>query len=266
MSAMETLLGLIEKLNEDEKVNEGEYLNLMNALKKVNDDNTRNNPPERPVWNGDERLDRTSALFVQYLKPDAHFYVRNLEYLVCFNACYKAIELNQEVDDMTLGKALCYFSWYRNMSKDEVMEYVLHSNHKFSRKIKGGLIFKALEWRKAYQYVYPERQSIKKTNETTSQKTHIVRVDITSPIQESFNMETKLIRLGGSTTLSRLLNHYIIKKLDVLKPSHINALLTYENFPFYLETSGIDAKTRNQNRKYLYKWNDIEYSITYLTK
>jgi len=264
---METLLGLIEKLNEDEKVNEGEYLNLMNALKKVNDDNARNNPPRQiPVWNGDERLDPTSALFVQYLKPDAHFYVRNLEYLVCFNACYKAIEHNQEVDDMTLGKALCYFSWYRNMSKDEVMEYVLHSNHKFSRKIKGGLLFKALEWRKAYHYVYPEKQSIKKTNEITSERTHIVRVDITSPIQESFNMETKLIRLGGATTLSRLLNHYIIKKLDVMKPSHINALLSYENLPFYLETSGIDARTRNQNRKYLYRWNDIEYSITYLTK
>ena len=263
---METLLGLIEKLNEEEKVNEGEYLNLMNALKKVNDDHTRHNPPQRPVWDGDERLDPTSALFVQYLKPDAHFYVRNLEYLTCFNACYIAIQHNQEVDSMTMGKALCYFSWYRNMSKDEVIEYVLTSNHMFSRKIKGGILFKAFEWRRAYNFVYPQRHSIKKTNETTSDKTHIIRVDITSPIQESFNMETKLIRLGGSTTLSRLLNHYIIKKLDVLTPACINALLTYENQPFYLETSGIDAKTRNQQRKYLYKWREIEYSITYLTK
>jgi len=263
---MENLLGLIEKLNEDEKVNEGEYLNLMNALKKVNDDNTRRNPQPIDFNDPNHLLDATGVLHRKYFKVGSTFYLRNLEYLMGFDETYEAMKENRQVPELIMGKALCFFSWYKSIMLDEVLEYVLLSNHLVSRKIKGGILYKSFEWRRAYQYVYPDKYSIKKTNETTSEKTHIVRVDITSPIQESFNMETKLIRLGGATSLSRLLNHYIIKKLDVLKPHHINALLTYEQQPFYLETSGIDAKTRNQNRKYNYKWNDIEYSITYLTK
>lgn len=264
---MENLLGLIEKLNEDEKVNEGEYLNLMNALKKVNDDNTRHNPPApNPVWEGNALLDPTSVLFRKFFKAGTTFYLHNIEYLMCFEEGYEAIRENREVEDLTMGKAVCFYAWYKGIILDEILDLIMLSNHKISRKIKGGLIYKSLEWRREYNFVYPDKKAIKKTNATESDKTHIVRVDITSPITETFNMETKLIRLGGATTLSRLLNHYIIKKLDVLKPHHINALITYEQQPFCLETSGIDARTRNQNRKYNYKWSDIEYSITYLTK
>jgi hypothetical protein len=165
-----------------------------------------------------------------------------------------------------MGMALCFYTFNKANIRDEVLEYVLLQNHELSRRIKGHIIGNSLEWKQVYVRQYKKNRAIKKTDAVESNTAHIIEVNITSPIQETFNMECRLVRLGGATAFARQINHYILNKLDALKPSHIDALTDYDRNPFHLQISGLDAKTRNQSRQYIYNRNGIQYSITYLTK
>jgi hypothetical protein len=279
------VLEFVESLSTKERINDGEYLDMMNSLKQIND-NLRK-PAEDTVYS-DERYDvlRYNALQatrydtyqrmkILYLKPDADAPLNNI---VLWASEFETIiqNLTGEVDNYNPNKQISVpITIYLPYVRDEVANLILFSKHPITKRYISETLRSHLYWK-----IGLTQHSITKLNKddlkdkkTNKYKTHIIKVDINSPFKETFCMDTKYIRLGKeNNALSLQLNKYIIKKLlentGVLTEKNIKVLNhTLENRTWFnLVVSGIDAKTRTQKRQYSYKMSDFEYNVTYLTK
>jgi hypothetical protein len=279
------VLEFVESLSTKERINDGEYLDMMNSLKQIND-NLRK-PAEDTVYS-DERYDvlRYNALEATrfgtfqrmkllYLRPDAGAPLHNI---VLWASEFETLiqNLTGEVDNYNPNKQIYspiyyYLPWVR----DEVANLILFSKHPISKRYIKEMLLHNLYWKTTLSQhsITKLTKDDLKDKKINKAKTHIIKVDINSPFKETFCMDTKYIRLGKeNNALSLQLNKYIIKKLlentGVLTEKNIKVLNhTLENRTWFnLVVSGIDAKTRTQKRQYSYKMSDFEYNVTYLTK
>ena len=278
LTPIQKVLEVVETMKDDAKINEGEYLDLMNGLKKLN---AAIHPqpafatfrstiaPREHEANPNILL----ALREKYLKDE---YAEVPEGFALLDEVYKAIKENRDVD---YGYIYCVigidpFNWVidnQNLMKDEIRDDILFSKHVFSKSVLGLILRQAIGWKHWYINggIHEKKVPIKKTDETTSKKGYVVRVDILSPIQESFNMETKLIRLGASSTIVSNLKHYIFKQMDIV--SFNKKTIDYiknSSASLHLTNSGITGQDikHKQNRKYVYDDNFLRYNITYFPK
>jgi len=264
MDALQTLLETFERLNANGSINEGEYLTSVNLLRDINlqrRDDEYHPPAPNPVQRAE-----VLRLIDKHLIDGRQFHISNGSWIIDFDRGYEAL-LNNDTTLTDFQKTCCitFYRYNRENTRDSTLGVMLHSKHPLSKMILQDGVKNAIRWRQ--ELGYNRRERLWKTDATTSETRHIIQVNIISPFEETFNMETRLIRLGGNTTLSNAINNYIISKAEVMTKTYIDILLGRNYMPnFSLIVSGIDARTRNQQRMYGYANRELQYTITYLTK
>lgn len=278
------VLEFVETLSSAERINDGEYLNMMNSLKKINDSLiTDEVSEERYVSDRYNRLQNTrfgtyERIKLLYLRPDADAPLHNITlWSIEFENIIKTFTGEGEYDNR--WSVYTPLKIYMPYLRDEFVNLILFSDRKnpVTKRYIDEMLKNNLHWKQRLNSPsnsYIDKLSKEDLKNKKSVKTHIIKVDITSPFTETFCMNTKYIRLGKeNNNLATQLNKYIVKKQledsGLLTVKYIKIINhTLENFDscFHLDVSGIDAKTRTQKRQYSYNSCDFRYKITYLTK
>ena len=274
------VLEFVETLSTKERINDGEYLDMMNCLKGINDSIKKNsNDTEEEEDNHyiNTRYAIYTRMKLKYFTEEARPNIDNtVTYSRPFEDAINCIENNLPTDDRYVNDAL---EFYLPHLKEKFANFILYSKHSISKNYKKHILTQNLHWKYRLS-IFNKLKPIIKLNKDDMKdkkncKSHIIKVDIKSPIKETFCMPTKFIRLGNELNgLSTDLNFYIISKYIVDKPLTIKYIRMInregDDVRFNLEVSGIDAKTRNKKRQYSYTTGisdtDIQYHITYLTK
>jgi len=274
------VLEFVETLSSKERINDGEYLEMMNCLKSINESIKKNSDyiddeEYQPYINN--RYAIYTRMKLKYFTEDARPNIDNtVIYASQFEEAINCIDNNLDSNNRYINDAIQY---YLPHLKEEFVNKVLYSKHHITKDYKKYILTGNLHWKYRLSIFNKYKPIIKLNKDDLKDKknckSHIIKVDIKSPIQETFCMPTRYIRLGNELNgLSTDLNFYIISKYFDDKPLTIKYIKMInregEDVRFNLEVSGIDAKTRNKKRQYSYCTDNsetaIQYNITYLTK
>ena len=278
------VLDFVETLSTKERINDGEYLEMMNCLKNINE----------TIKSGKDYIDEEedyhyintryaiyTRMKLKYFTEDAR---PSLDDVVPFAEQFEFVIdciKNNTVSDIDEHSRYVTdaIKDYLPHLRDEFANLILYSNHPITKNYKKHILLENLHWKYRLSIFNKDKPIIKLNKDDLKNKknykSHIIKVDIKSPIKETFCMPTGFIRLGNAVnSLSTDLNLYIISKHLDKNPLNIKYIKMinreYEDVRFVLEVSGIDAKTRNKARQYSYSSDRtdtaIQYNVTYLTK
>lgn len=278
------VLEFVETLSTKERINDGEYLDMMNCLKNINDSIKQplrdDDEEQQEIDNMNTRYAIYTRMKLKYFTEDARPYIdATVSQSRWFEEIIDALKNNITHTNYILYNDAVEF--YLPYLRDEFIDLILYSKHPFTKEYKKHILAKNLYWKHRFIMFNKYKPIIKLNKDDLKNKkasaSHIIKVDIKSPIKETFCMPTRFIRLGNEMNgLSTDLNLYIISKYFNDKPLTIKyiQIINRENSDvrFNLKVSGIDAKTRNKKRQYSYTCytrddnTTIDYDITYLTK
>ena len=284
-SDLHSILEFIDNLSSEQKITDGEYLRIMNNLKKVNDALPQQVQEDEYIEERREintRYERYTDFVNTYCdgRQCLPTNIVDLGYPNIFEKMYDILKGNtQEQLYKDNNQKNSFYSSYSNMLEtilpelsDTIADSIINNTHNIIKYYKKNIVTHNTLWKiRLLQHTkIVEAQKLIKQDlkDAKKSKTHVVLIEINMPhLKESYTAKTNFIRLGNaSNQFIKEINAYILsKKLNNLTSRDI---IHYKDTPYSLSivVSGIDAKTRNQKRQYEYDTPELKYKITYLTK